>query len=174
MLSGKFIVAAAAANQTGQLLSTFGVMALFLVFFYMFIIRPQRKRDKETKEMRDSLKIGDEVITVGGINGRIVNVKEDTIVVQVGADKTKIEFQRWAVGEVKSSKGAGTAKAQPKAEVKETQEEPEKKGIKMLRKKSAPAEETVKEIEAKAEETVQAAAEETAQDAVAVVEEVTE
>ena len=169
MLSGKLIAAAATANQTGQLISTFGVMALFLVFFYVFIIRPQRKRDKETKEMRESLKIGDEVITVGGINGRIVNLKEDTIVLQVGADKTKIEFQRWAVGEVKSSKG-GSAKAQPKAEAKETQEEPEKKGIKMLRKKAAPAEEAVKEIETKAEETVQ----ETVEEAATVVEEVTE
>ncbi|MDY0236675.1 MAG: preprotein translocase subunit YajC [Gudongella sp.] len=71
-----------------------------LVIFYFFAIRPQRKKEKDIKEMRSSLKVGDEVVTIGGIYGKIVVVKEDVLSIESGSAKTKLEVTRWAVGSV--------------------------------------------------------------------------
>lgn len=68
----------------------FGVM-------YFILIRPQKKRDKEIAEMRNSLQVGDEVITVGGIIGRVVVIKEDNLVIETGNDRSKIRIKRYAV-----------------------------------------------------------------------------
>lgn len=79
----------------------------FLVIFYFIAIRPQRKRDKEIKEMRSNLKVGDDVLTIGGIKGKIVQVKDDYITLEIGTAKNKVEFAKWAVGSV--IKGHGTS-----------------------------------------------------------------
>lgn len=71
-----------------------------LVIFYFFAIRPQRKKEKEIKEMRGSLRVGDEVITIGGIQGKIVKLKVDTVTLEVSTAKTKLEVTRWAIGSV--------------------------------------------------------------------------
>lgn len=71
-----------------------------LAIFYFFAIRPQRKKEKEIKEMRGSLKVGDEVVTIGGIYGKIVVVKDDVLTIESGSAKTKLELTRWAVGSV--------------------------------------------------------------------------
>lgn len=78
----------------------------FLVIFYFIAIRPQRKRDKEIKEMRSNLKVGDEVLTIGGIKGKVTLVKDDYITIEIGTAKNKVEFAKWAVGSV--VKGHGT------------------------------------------------------------------
>ncbi len=71
-----------------------------LAIFYFFAIRPQRKKEKEIKEMRGSLKVGDEVVTIGGIYGKIVVVKDDVLTIESGSAKTKLELTRWSVGSV--------------------------------------------------------------------------
>lgn len=71
-----------------------------LVIFYFFAIRPQRKKEKEIKEMRGSLKVGDEVITIGGIQGKIVKLKVDNVTLEVSSAKTKLDVTRWAIGSV--------------------------------------------------------------------------
>jgi len=76
----------------------------FLVFFYLFAIRPQRKRDKETKELRENLSIGDEIVTIGGIKGKILRVKDDYVTIEAGPNKIKLEITRWSVGTVINSK----------------------------------------------------------------------
>lgn len=76
----------------------------FLVIFYFFAIRPQKKKEAQVKEMRAALKVGDEVITIGGIYGKIVLAKEDIITVEVGNAKTKLEMTRWSVGSVVNKK----------------------------------------------------------------------
>jgi preprotein translocase subunit YajC len=65
------------------------------------IIRPQRKRDKQTKEMLAGLKVGDNVVTIGGIIGTISQIKDDTVTLEVGADRTKIKFERSAIRGIK-------------------------------------------------------------------------
>lgn len=77
----------------------------FLAIFYFLIIRPQQKKDKKIKEMRNSLKVGDDIITIGGIHGKITKMKEDIVTIEVGSDKTKLNIARWAIGNI-STKSA--------------------------------------------------------------------
>ncbi|MCF6462745.1 preprotein translocase subunit YajC [Clostridium sp. Cult1] len=88
----------AAANAGGAGLGGFIIPIAFLVIFYVFAIRPQKKREKEIREMRESLRVGDEIITIGGIYGKIVKLKDDMVTIEVGANKTKIDLTKWAIG----------------------------------------------------------------------------
>lgn len=76
------------------------LMLGFLAIFYFLIIRPQQKKEKKVKEMRSNLKVGDEISTIGGIHGKIVTVKEDIVVIEVGSDKVKLTMAKWAIGNV--------------------------------------------------------------------------
>lgn len=84
---------------SGQVTTTFITFGLVIAIFYFLIIRPQNKKQKEAKKMLEALKKGDRVATIGGIRGKVVSVKEDTIVVQVD-DNTKMEFTKSAVATV--------------------------------------------------------------------------
>ena len=70
---------------------------LIMVVFYFMMIRPQKKREKAVQEMRNSLEVGDELVTVGGIIGTVVVVKEDYLVIETGSDRSKVRVARWAV-----------------------------------------------------------------------------
>lgn len=72
-------------------------LVLIVVVFYFLVIRPQRKKDKEVKNMLANLKVGDRITTIGGIYGTISAIKDDVITIDVGADKTKMIIARWAV-----------------------------------------------------------------------------
>lgn len=76
------------------------VMIAFLVIFFVFMSRSQKKRDKADQEMRDSLQVGDEVTTIGGIIGKVVSIKAETFVLETTKDKTKIRFLKGAVRSV--------------------------------------------------------------------------
>ncbi len=73
------------------------LMVVMVAAMYFLMIRPQKKKQKEEQDMRDSIQIGDEITTIGGIMGRVVTVKDDSIVLETGADRTKLKFQRWAI-----------------------------------------------------------------------------
>ena len=88
-----------AAAQQGGIVSMVLPIALIFVIFYVFIIRPQNKKQKETQKMIDALKKGDKVVTIGGIHGVISSVKDQTVIVKVD-DDAKIEFTRSAVASV--------------------------------------------------------------------------
>ncbi len=75
----------------------------FLAIFYFLIIRPQQKKDKKIKEMRSGLSVGDEIVTIGGLYGKIVKIKDDVITIEVGSDKTKLVIAKWAIGNTVSS-----------------------------------------------------------------------
>ena len=81
------------------------LLVLMFALLYFFMIRPENKRKKQAQNMRDSLKKGDMITTIGGIIGTICAVKENTIVIETGADRVRIEFTKWAV----STKGAQTS-----------------------------------------------------------------
>ena len=93
------ILAEAQASSTTQMLVTFLPLALIFVFFYFFIIRPQRNQEKKDKAMRENLEIGDEVVTNGGIVGIVFQVKEDTVVIETGGDRSKIRVKKWAIAQ---------------------------------------------------------------------------
>ena len=103
----------AAATPQGSMLSMFLPLALIFVIFYIFIIRPQNKKQKETQKMIDALKKGDKIVTIGGIHGTISSTKEQTVIVKVD-ENTKIEFSRSAIASVitdKAETASGTEKA---------------------------------------------------------------
>jgi preprotein translocase subunit YajC len=80
-----------------SIISTILPFALLIVVMYFLIIRPQRKKEKETQSMRNNIQIGDIVVTIGGIEGIVVNIKEDTLLLESGDNRNKIRVKRWAV-----------------------------------------------------------------------------
>lgn len=82
------------------MLVTFLPLIAMLVLLYFMMIRPQRKKEKETTAMRNSIEVGDGVTTIGGIVGRVASIKEDTFVLETGSDRVKMRFKRWAIQEV--------------------------------------------------------------------------
>ncbi|MGI6538036.1 MAG: preprotein translocase subunit YajC [Caldicoprobacterales bacterium] len=98
-----FLTAQVPAEGAGGVAGLIGALApfiLMIIMVYFMIIRPQRKRDKENKEMLASLKVGDNITTIGGICGKIVSIKDDILTVEVGVDKVKLVFERWAIRDV--------------------------------------------------------------------------
>ena len=75
------------------------IILLVLMFgmMYFFMIRPENKRKKAAQDMRNSLKVGDEVTTIGGITGTVCAVKENTVVFETGADRVRLEITKWAI-----------------------------------------------------------------------------
>ena len=103
--TGDAAAAAGAANPevspVAALLSTFLPMVLIVVVFWLFLIRPQRKKDKKIKEMLAALKVGDRVCTIGGIYGTITNIRdESTVTLAVGPQDVPVVFARWAIRNV--------------------------------------------------------------------------
>lgn len=73
---------------------------LLIAFFYFAIIRPNQKREKKLSEMRNNLEVGDTIVTIGGIIGKVANVKDDEIVIEIGADRTRMPIKKWAISTV--------------------------------------------------------------------------
>ena len=121
-------------------ISTFLPFVVLLVAMWLLLIRPQKKKEKEINNMRNSLKVGDEIITIGGICGKIVKVKDESIVIQVGAERVKFEMMKWSVSKVVKSEANTGKKGRPA--VAEEKEEPAKKALpKKLKKEEAVVEE---------------------------------
>lgn len=88
--------AAGGGSWVGSIIMIVGLLALM----YFFMIRPQKKQERQINEMREGLQVGDEITTIGGIIGRIVSIKDETILIETGRDKVKIRFLRSAVRSV--------------------------------------------------------------------------
>ena len=87
---------AAQGGLLGMLLS-FAPFILIFVLMYFMMIRPQKKKQKEEQQMRNNLRVGDELTTIGGVKGRVVSIKDETITIESGADRTKVQFEKWAI-----------------------------------------------------------------------------
>ena len=85
---------------------TIGMLVVVVVVFYFFGIRPQKKQEKESQQMRDSLSIGDEIVTIGGIVGIITNITEETITIISSRDRTRIQLLKTAVSRVQVAANA--------------------------------------------------------------------
>lgn len=95
-----------AAAPTGsflELIPTLVMMIAMIAVFYFLLIRPQRKKDKAVKAMLDALKVSDRVCTIGGIYGTVTALKDDTVTLAVGAQKTSLVFARWAIRSVEDA-----------------------------------------------------------------------
>jgi len=108
-----FLTANPAASGMG---STVFMLVMMVAIMYFVMIRPENKRKKEAEEMRAAVKKGDKVVTIGGITGTVVDVKDNKFVLETGADQVRIEFEKWALS---SNETAAEAK---KNEAKKAQE----------------------------------------------------
>ena len=89
--------AATAVDTAGSSIMMIGMILVMVAVFYFFLYRPQKKQEKETQEMRNSIEIGDAISTVGGIIGVVVRIKDEMLLIESGADRTRIQIQKWAV-----------------------------------------------------------------------------
>ena len=95
--------ATTATQEQGGFMQTWGTLIMLVVMiavFWFFIIRPQKKQDKQISEMRDNLKVGDEITTIGGIIGEVVSIKDETAVIETSGDRTKMRILRTAIKSV--------------------------------------------------------------------------
>ena len=118
------------AGGLGSMLGMFLPLIFVFVLMYFFMIRPQKKQEQKEAQMRDNLQVGDEVTTIGGIIGRVVTVKEDSIIVETGADKNKLKFARWSISQnnTANEKLAAEREAAKAAQQKEKEARLEAKG----------------------------------------------
>ncbi len=109
------------------------IFAILLFAMWFLIMRPQKKKEKEITNMRNSIKPGDEIITIGGIYGKVMKVKDESLIIQVGVDKVKFEITKWAVSKIENAAPETNTKKE------EVEEEPKKKlPKKLLKEKEAP------------------------------------
>ena len=134
-----FVIAAAAQNDAGGLLSLLLMVVLFVVMYFV-LIRPQKKQEKEANAMRDGLRVGDEITTIGGIIGKIVSIKDPTCIIETGRDGTRIRILKSAVKCVDvpatvTIAPVETEEKEEKTEVTESTESTESKKSKKKNKK---------------------------------------
>ena len=112
---------------------TLGMILVMIAIFYFLMIRPENKRKKQAEEMRNSLKKGDQITTIGGIIGKIVMVGEETIVIETSDDRVRMELTKWAVSTVgiqtgeqpeKDAKGKDSKEKETKKKAEELPEDP--------------------------------------------------
>jgi preprotein translocase subunit YajC len=89
----------AGGNTVVTLLTTLLPIVLMVVIFYFLLIRPEKKRSKKMKDMLDNLQVADEIVTTGGIIGRVLSVKEDTVLIETGSDRTRLRVLRSSIAE---------------------------------------------------------------------------
>ncbi|MBR5641949.1 MAG: preprotein translocase subunit YajC [Firmicutes bacterium] len=86
------------------------IVALFAIMYFL-LIRPQKKKDDEVRKMRESLKVGDDILTIGGIYGKVVRIKDDRLTIQVGSDRTRIDVAKWSVNNIEKASDSKGSKA---------------------------------------------------------------
>lgn len=80
----------------GTLVSLLPII-LVIILMYFIVLRPQKKKEKEEQKMRNSMRVGDEITTIGGICGRVVTIRDDSLVIETGADRNKMTVKKWAI-----------------------------------------------------------------------------
>lgn len=130
--------------------STILMLVVLFAIMYFLMIRPENKRKKKAQEMRDSLKKGDVITTIGGIVGKIVQVNNETIVIETSDDRVRMELTKWAVSTVGVQ--TGEQPAADKDDKKKKEKEKEEPAVEASAKEEEPAEEPVDEIPAPEEE----------------------
>ena len=110
-------------TTTGDVAGAGGMYTIIMLIvmvgiMYFLMIRPENKRKKEAEAMRNAMKAGDEVVTIGGITGKVVQVKDDKFVIETGADQVRIEVEKWGIGSNKTAAEAAKAKAKKDEEAK--------------------------------------------------------
>lgn len=130
----QFLATNASGTQQSSPVTMILLMVAMFGIMYFVMIRPQKKQQKKEQEMRDNLQVGDEITTIGGICGRVVTVKEDSLIIETGADRNKMKITRWAIqmnntakekeiAEREAAQAAAKAERESKAEKKSKKKE---------------------------------------------------
>ena len=98
--------------------ATIIMLIAMVAIFYFMLIRPENKRKKEAEQLRNSLKVGDQITTIGGIIGTVVSVKDEKFVIETGADQVRIELKKWALSTNDTAEAAAKEEASKIAEAK--------------------------------------------------------
>ena len=104
-VTGDTTAAAATGTRSlmgGDMITTVVMMLAMVAIFYFLLIRPQRKKDKQVKDMLSALKVGDRICTIGGLYGTIAALKDDTVTLTLGSLQNTIVIARWAVRSVEN------------------------------------------------------------------------
>ena len=88
------------SKAMGDLFSTLAIYAVIIGGMYFFLFRPQQKKKKQEDEMRQNVKIGDEIVTIGGIVGKVISVKNDGETLVIESSSNKVKSQKWAIAQV--------------------------------------------------------------------------
>lgn len=118
--------ATGASAEAGAMspLGMFGYIGVLIAIMYFVMIRPQQKKTKQEEEMRKNLEIGDELVTIGGIKGRVVSIKDDeSFILETGPDRTKILFQKWAISTIVTEKPELNTKTDDKKDKKKSKKD---------------------------------------------------
>lgn len=91
-------------GQTQSILMAVVMWVVVFGVFYFLFIKPQKKKEKQLKEMRNNLSVGDKVVTIGGIVANVAKVEEDVVILELGPNRTKVPFEKWAIGTVEAVK----------------------------------------------------------------------
>ena len=91
------------ASAGAGLIGTIFPLILMVAVFYFFLLRPQKKKDKAVKDMLNALKVGDRILTIGGIYGTITGLRDDQVIITVGTQKTTMHMARWAIKSVEDA-----------------------------------------------------------------------
>jgi len=110
-------------GSSAGMIGMIAIYAVILVGMYFLFVRPSSKKKKEEEALRDSLEIGDEIITIGGITGRVVSIKDDgAFILETGPDRTRMLFQKWALSSIITEKAVAEPKSDKKKEKKKAEE----------------------------------------------------
>ena len=102
----------------GMGLSTILMLVAMLAVFYFMMIRPENKRKKEAEQMRSETKVGDEIVSIGGICGKVVHIKDEKVIIETSADQVRIELTKWAISSNETGAQRAREAAQKAAEAK--------------------------------------------------------
>ena len=114
MSTGLFLTGTTSA--AGGSYSMIIMLVLIFVIFWLFLIRPENKRKKKLEQMRGNLSVGDEIVTIGGMTGKVVQATEDTVTFETGEDRVRIQVKKWAIStNVREEQAEAEARARKKA-----------------------------------------------------------
>lgn len=115
-------------NQQVQMWITLGLYALLALAIYFLIFRPQKKKKKAEEEMKNSLEVGDDITTIGGIMGRVVSIKDDdSLVIETASDRSRLRIKKWAISSIDTEKEKPEEKADKKKSKKSDEKEDSEK-----------------------------------------------
>lgn len=106
------------ATGTTSMISPLLMLVFFFAIMYFMMIRPENKRKKEAEQMRSGVRKGDKIVTIGGIVGTVVDVKENRVVIETSADQVRVELEKWGISTNETAAEAAKAEAQKAKEAK--------------------------------------------------------